>query len=119
MFWKQLVLWYIKKDDSKKVKKQRKKFLLYSSPIKYFQNIDNPIDSETLKIIKKCYFITNKYHSKYSPNFQENKTIKVINTFSFAPYIISWFFLTFFFQDKIFKFIINWWIEMIKYFFHK
>ena len=120
MFWKQLVLWYIKKDDSKKVKKQRKKFLLYPSPIKYFQNINNPIDSETLKIIKKCYYITNNFHKNNKTlKFTENNTIKIINTFSFAPYIISWFLLTFFFQDKIFKFIINWWIEMIKYFFHK
>ncbi len=119
MFWEQLVLWYIQENDSKNIKKQRKKYLLYPSPSKYFQNIDNPINSETIKIIKKCYFITNKYHLKYTPNFQKNQTIKILNTFSFAPYIISWFLLTFFFQDKIFKNIINVWIEIFKNFIQK
>ena len=120
MFWGQLVLWYVQKNDSKKVKEQRKKNLLYPSPIKYFQNINNPIDLQTLNIIKKCYYITNNFHKNNKTlKFTENNTIKIINTFSFAPYIISWFLLTFFFQDKIFKFIINWWIEIIKNVFHK
>ena len=115
MFGSQLILWFA---ESKKEKRQRKKYLLFPSPKNYFENIDNPIDFETLNIIKKCYFITNKYHLKYTPNFTENNTIKILNTFSFAPYIISWFLLTFFFQDKIFKNIMNFWIEIIKKFFH-
>ncbi len=119
MFWEQSVLWYIQENDSKKIKKQRKKYLLYSSPIKYFQNINNSLDKETCETIKKCYFITNKYHSKYTPNFQKNKTIKIINTFSFAPYIISWFLLTFFFHDKIFKTILIFWTLIFKNFIQK
>jgi len=119
MFWEQLVLWYIKENDHKKIKKQRRKYLLFPSPSKYFQNIDNPINKDTLNITKKTYFITNKYHLKYTPNFQKNNTIKILNTFSFAPYIISWFLLTFFFQDKIFKNIVNFWIEIFKYFIQK
>ncbi len=113
MFGEQLVLWFT---ESKKEKKQRKKYLLFPSPKNYFTNIDNPINNETLKIIKKSYFITNKYHKKYTPNFRENNIIKVLNTFSFAPYILWWFILTFFFQDKIFKNILNLWIEFLKNF---
>ncbi len=116
MFGKQSILWYSK---TKKEKKQRKKYLLFPSPKNYFQNIDNHIDKKTLNIIKKCYFITNKYHSKYTSNFQENNTIKILNTFSFAPYIISWFLLTFFFQNKIFKYILNSLTEIFKHFIQK
>jgi len=115
MFGEQLILWYVKENDEKKTKKQRKKYLLFPSPSKYFQTINNPIDSETLNAIKKCYFITNKYHKKYTPNFQENKTIKIVNTFSFAPYILWWFLLTFFFKNEISKSMINIWIEIFKH----
>jgi len=119
IFGEQLSLWYIEKKDSKKIKKQRKKYLLFPSPKNYFLNIDNSIDDITLKTIKKSYFITNKYHKKYTPNFQENNTIKILNTFSFAPYILWWFILTFLFQDKIFRYIINFWTEIFKEFIQK
>jgi len=116
MFGEQLVLWFA---ESKKEKKQRKKYLFFPSPKNYFSNIDNPIDNETLKTIKKSYFIANKYHKKYTNNFEENNTIKILNTFSFAPYILIWFILTFLFQDKIFKYIINFWTEIFKSFIQK
>jgi Flp pilus assembly protein protease CpaA len=117
MLGKQVWLWYIT-EKNKKYKKS-KKYLLYPSPTNYFKNIDNPIDKETLKILQKGYFITNKYHLKYTTNFPVNNTIKILNTFSFAPYILAWFLLTFFFQDKIFKNILNFWTDIIKQFIQK
>lgn len=113
MFWEQIWLGHL--PNKRKKYKKNKKYLLYPYPNKYFQNIDNPIDLETLKIIKKCYFITNNWHKNNKTlNFTENKTIKILNTFSFAPYIFFGFLSTFLFQDQIFKFIINIWTEILK-----
>ncbi len=110
MFWNQIWLWHIPDKNRKYTKK-----ILSPSPTNYFQNIKNPINKNTLKIIKKSFTITNSWHiNNKTTNFTKNITIKILNTFSFASYILLWFLITFFLQDKIFKNIFNFLIKIIK-----
>ena len=112
LFGEQAVLWYA---SSKQERKARKKYLLFPSPKDYFLQIDNPIDKETVKILKKVYHIVNNYQKKYIPHYQPITDIKVINTFAFSPYIFSGFLITLILQDKIYQVITNYLINLIQY----
>ena len=108
LFWTQHILWAESKN-------QNKEWLLYPNPVKYFQNIDNPIDEETANIIKKVYSEVNTYHNKNkTQSFEEKNNIKILKTFAFSYYIFVWFIITFLIQDKIFKYISNIWYNIIK-----
>lgn len=109
IFWEQKCLWYWPENP----------WILHPSPKSYFLNISNPIDEETSNLIKKIFKITNEYHEKNkTQNFSKIEKIKVLYTFSFSPYIFWAFILTVFFQDKIFKFINDYFINLISSSFH-
>lgn len=108
LFWTQHILWA-------KSENQNKDWLLYPNPIKYFQNIDNPVDEETTEIIKKAYSEVNNYHKEINNgSFEEKKDIKILKTFAFSSYIFVWFLITFLIQDKIFKYVSNVLYDIIK-----
>jgi hypothetical protein len=113
IFWKQNSLWF-----SSKEKEHRKNLLLFPNPKNYFLNIDKSLSKENLITIKKCYNIVNRYHKKEKTKwYSQAKQVKILNTFSFAPYVLWWFIITFLIQDKIFKYLINLIIETIKSFY--
>jgi len=104
LFWTQYCLWY-----------ENEKWLLSPNPTIYFQNIDNPIDKETVILLKKIYKTVNNYHKKVKTAFFEEKNdIKILKTFAFATYIFTWFLITFFIQDTIFKYLSNIWFEIVR-----
>ncbi len=108
LFWTQVILWA-------PADPQNKDWLLYPNPTKYFQNIDNPIDYETSKTIKKVYSEVNSHHKKQkTPWFDIKNDIKILKTFAFSGYIFAWFLTTFFLEDQIFKYISNIWFDIIK-----
>jgi hypothetical protein len=91
------------------------KCISYSNPKQYFLKLSNPIDTDTVIILKDIYYKVNNYHiENKTANYEKNNKIKILMTFAFAPYIFSWFLLTFFFQSKIFDFINNLLLEFIK-----
>jgi len=108
LFAEQSCLWYDSND-----------WILSPNPKLFFSKIENPIDKDTCEKLIEVYKTVNDYHTNNkSPIFQENKKIKVLKTFAFAPYIFSWFILTYFFQDNIFKFIFSFFWDIFKSFFH-
>jgi len=107
MFWTQVILWA-------EWEKQNKKWLLYPNPDKKINELDNPIDKKWLSLLNNVYKIVNVYHKKQNPNHNENNTIKILNTFSFSPYLLFWFLITFIYQNEIFKYIVNFIIETMK-----
>lgn len=111
LFWTQYILW-AKSDENAK---QFEEWILYPDPAKYFQNIDNPIDEETTKILKKVYSEVNNYHKENkTQSFEEKYDIKILKTFAFSSYILFWFIITFLIQDNIFKYITNIIYKIIK-----
>jgi len=80
-----------------------------SDPKKYFEGIENPIDEETVEMLRKTYRTVNEYHAtQKTPNFQEITAIKVLKTFPFAPYIFLGFCMTYVWGDGAFRAIIAW-----------
>lgn len=77
----------------------------------YFKKIDNSISNIKIKELQNIFKIQKQYE-KNSTNI-----IKILNTFSFWPYIFLWFMLTFLLEDKIFKYISSLAINLIKYFY--
>ncbi len=113
-FGTQYILWHYETESIK----HKKDAILFPSPKKFFNNISRTIDKEELEIIKKCYDIVNLYHKNRKTKWYSNTTkIKILNTFSFSPYIILWFMITFFLEDKIFKIIISMIVNLIKSFY--
>jgi len=105
LFWNQSCLWFAVKEEDKLL---RKNYLLYPNPWKYFSNIQNPIDKETLKIIKKSFSVVNKYHSENNtPLYQKISNIKILKTFSFWWYIFFWFLITFILWNSIYIYLLN------------
>ena len=118
MFGKQSKLWYIYDKNSEKEKEMRKNKLLYPNPSIFFKKIFWRINIKEEKIIKKCYILVNRYHKKKKTlNYKKILKIRILNTFSFAPYIILWFLLTFFIKNKIFYYLINYLFNFIKNFY--
>lgn len=106
IFWTQHCLWF--KND---------KGILTPDPGKYIMNLNNPIDTEEHRLLKKIYKITNSYHIKNKTcSFAELEEIKILKTFAFSWYIFFWFILTLFFQEKTFIFIVESIIRIIKTF---
>ncbi len=94
---------------------KNKIWILAPDPKQYFLKISNPIDDDTVQKLKEIYNIVINYHTENkTPNYEKNDKIKILMTFAFAPYILVWFFLTFFFQNKIFDFINTLFIDFIK-----
>jgi len=112
LFWEQTVLWFA---IDKKERIARKKYLLFPSPKDYFLQIDNPIDKETVKTLKKIYHIVNNYQEKRIFNYQPIKYIKIIKTFAFSPYIFAGFLITLILQNKIYQFITSYLINLIQH----
>jgi Flp pilus assembly protein protease CpaA len=105
LFWNQECLSYL----------DEKKDQLYHNPKKYLQNINNPIDESIAIEIQKIYETVNTFHLKNkTPNFRIIDNIKILKTFAFSQYIFIWFLITFFIQDKIFKYLFNFLFEIIK-----
>lgn len=102
-FWEQKCLWLNNND-----------WILFPNPMKYFVNINNPIDKDTLNMIKNVYNTVNSYHTENTKNYVPINSIKILKSFSFAPHIFLWFILTIFFQDSIFKYVNNWFIDFIR-----
>lgn len=108
LFAEQECLWYGSKD-----------WLLAPNPKLFFSKIENPIDKYTCEKLIEIYNIVNNFHlTNKSAFFHENNKIKVLKTFAFAPYIFSWFILTYFFQDNIFKIIFSIFWNIFKSFMH-
>lgn len=108
IFWTQACLWY-----------EQKKWLLFPNPWEKIQSIENPIDEEGVKLIKKFYSITNNYHKKNkTPNFSKLEAIKILKTFAFWPYIFAWFLLTIIFGDLIWIIIQYFWNIFIHFIHH-
>lgn len=108
LFWTQVCLWFENED-----------WLLWQNPTIYFQEINNPIDEETEKILKNIYKKVNNYHKiNNTPWFWKMKDIKILKTFAFGWYIFIWFLITFFIQDKIFKSIIEIWYIIFQKIYH-
>lgn len=95
--------------------KQNISWLFYPDPKNYILEIENPINAETRKKIINAYKDVNKYHLKEKTlNFSEIKSIKILKTFSFWIYIFTWFIITYFYWNFIFKFIIDSLISYLK-----
>jgi Flp pilus assembly protein protease CpaA len=111
LFWTQYILWAITEKEAEVFKE----WILYPNPAKYFENIDNPIDDETIKIIKNVYSEVNNYHKESKIQwFEEKSDIKILKTFAFWLYIFWWFIITFLLQNNIFKYISNICYDIIK-----
>jgi hypothetical protein len=106
MFGTQICLWYCNPEWEDE-KEERKDKLLYPDPRNYFLWINNPIDEDVVLILKKIYSIVNDEIKKNKSDLQQVYQIKVLKTFAFSGYIFIWFLLTYFLQDKIFKFLIE------------
>jgi hypothetical protein len=114
MFGKQKALWHI--DEWQK--RQNTKALLYPNPLEYFKKLENPIDDETTALLKKAYTKVNAYHArKKTPNFSKIEHIKILKTFSFWGYIFCWFIITYFLWNTIFRWILDYVIEVVKSFY--
>jgi len=107
IFWSQIILWA-------EWENQNKKGILFPNPEKQIKNLENPIYKETVWLLNKVYKETNQFHKKQNIHFNDNTTIRILKTFSFAPYLLWWFIVTYFFQDNIFKYILSIVIETIK-----
>ncbi len=107
----QSCLWYWEKSID---------WIMYPNPWEYIRKIENPIDNESVELLRKIYKITNDYHKKNNtPWFSEMKHIKILKTFSFWPYILIWFLITFFSWDIIGVLMGKFWNIFIKYLIHK
>lgn len=81
---------------------------LWTPPSEYFLKISNPINKETELKLKEIYKKVNNYHKKNNTNFfNENNSIKILNTISFGLYIFIWFITTFILWNDIYLYIIN------------
>ncbi len=108
LFWTQQILGYSGVNE-----KENENFFDID-PENYFNNIENPIDEETKMKLQKIYFCVNNYHmQKQTPEFQEITAIKILRTFSFAPYIFLWFTITTIFWNNIINFLFDKFIEII------
>jgi hypothetical protein len=56
---------------------------MYPNPRKYINNLTNPVDNESIDIIKKSYKILNKSHESFT-NVQPLDIIKTLKTFAFS-----------------------------------
>jgi hypothetical protein len=56
---------------------------MYPSPRKYINNLTNPVDKESISILKKSYKILNKYHEDFT-NVKPLDVIKTLKTFAFS-----------------------------------
>jgi len=113
MLWDQSALW-----NNNENEKWSESILLEPNPVEFFNNLNWPLDEYDLKTIKRCYNIVNEYHKKEDTNwYTELKQIKILKTFPFWIYIISWFIMTFFLDDKIFKYIMNYFFDILKSFY--
>jgi Flp pilus assembly protein protease CpaA len=111
IFWEQKVLWFNKKWEDN----PNTKWILYPNPKKYFSQIPNPINKETLSFIKKIYKIVNNFHKENkTPWYIENNQIKILKTFSYWWYIFVWFIITYIFSNEIFIYFINNIIKILK-----
>lgn len=111
---KQYLIKIIWEQDSLWAWKENEKWLFYPNPKEYIKNMDNPIDKDGEKILKKAYKIVNQNLIKnWAKDFKIN-SVKILNTFSFAPYIFFWFIITYLFEDEIIKNILLFTIETIK-----
>mgnify|MGYP003963517757 CR=1 FL=1 len=106
LFWNQTILWYSDKDSYWKIDTKSEKFILYPNPTKYFKNLNWPLATKDVNIIKKCYELVNKYHIWKINWYTKNVKIKTLNSFSFWLYIFLWFIITYFFWNKIIAFIL-------------
>lgn len=103
IFWEQECLWAYWKS-----------WVLSPSPKEYFLNIQNPIDEETKNKLIEIYKIVNTYHLEEKKDSNSRiRDIKILKTFALWGYIFSWFFITFFLWNTIFKFIIWYLISFI------
>lgn len=81
----------------------------------YFLNFKNPVDTESLEVLKKSFELVNDYHKwEKTPWFIENKKIKILKTFAFWPYIFAGFLITFAFGNLIINFLVENILDIIK-----
>ncbi len=112
MLGRQAILWYIEPNEKEKKKKN---YLLYPNPWLYFSKISNPIDKETSLLIKKSFSLVNNHHIEKKTNwFMKIKNLKILRTFSFAPYIVASFVITFIFWNSIISYITKLFLEIFE-----
>ncbi|MDD2870386.1 MAG: hypothetical protein PHS49_00200 [Candidatus Gracilibacteria bacterium] len=81
----------------------------------YFLNFKNPVDIESLEVLKKSFELVNDYHKREKTlGFVENKKIKILKTFAFGPYIFAGFLITFVFGNLIINFLVENILDIIK-----
>lgn len=108
IFWTQKCLWFW----------ENKEWLLYPSPENYLNDISIPINKEDIEKLKQMYDIVEKYHIKNKTiGFEAKKDLKILKTFSFWIYIFVWFIITYFIQNKIFSFLIDWLTKIVEKFY--
>lgn len=95
LFGSQIALWYKNENG-----------ILAPNPATYFQQINNPIDQETLLFLKKIYKTVNTYHKEQkTPGFEKLEDIKVLRTFAFGGYIFTGFLITYILGDTPIRFL--------------
>lgn len=85
--------------------------LTWNNINKYINELDICLNKTDLNIIKKIFYLY--LNKKINPV----KYIKIIKTFSFAPYIFIWFLITFLFWDFFLKYLINIIIKIVENFY--
>lgn len=106
MFWTHQQLHNEKNISSSKI------LSLFSeqSPREYFKNIHNPIDETTTKELQEIYRVANTGTKKT----EQIKEIQVINSFSFAPYLLLGFTYTYFYDDIVFEYIVSFIVYIVR-----
>jgi hypothetical protein len=100
-----------------KLKSRNKKRLVIWNVANFFKKINNPLDLEwknkLLNLFKTRNYIFKKHKKKSTLLLQ----LKILKTFSFAPYLIIWFIITLLFQNQMISSIVKYSFNIIKTFY--
>jgi len=94
--------------------KKENGWIYWWNMVNYFKEFKNPVWIEDLEIIKKSFEIVNDSHKNNNESYQEIRQIKILKTFAFWPYILLWFLTTFFFWNKLFVYIFDKFLAILK-----
>jgi Flp pilus assembly protein protease CpaA len=83
---------------------------LYPNPKKYFLDLENPLDKESIYQIQKYINIVNQHYSKYpEAGITQINWVQILQTIAFAHYIALWFIVSYIYDKEI----IAWCIKTI------
>lgn len=104
LFWRQRPLGYREKWEES----SDPDGILWKNPAITLQKLSNPIDQETLLLLKKIYKIVNTHHKEQkTPGFEKLEDIKVLRTFAFGGYIFTGFLITYILGDAPIRFLLE------------